>query len=147
MPAFPANSEPLGSRKRKVPIDDNGDMVTLAKKRTQGTKKSIVAIPSTTRAAKKLIKVNKLTFSSSEKRGKQQASVVEVFDVRDHSPSPSHSPRNPQSILEDNDPAKDVDTDKGESSGEEKEEEDAEAELGLFSSFGFKIPSNAVIPQ
>ena len=140
---------PTASRKRKAPIDDNGEPVIITKKKKAGprvTKKKMTTAPTRT-APKKPIPAKKLSTSSSATR---QPSVEDVFDERDH--PPSLSPHNPQHILEpvdsdeeDDDPAPpaidveyDEDEDEDEEDNPEDEEEDDDAELGLFSSSACK---------
>lgn len=145
MSSPPANLEPTGSRKRKAPIDDNGEPVVLAKKKivrprvTKKQKYEMATAPMAT-APQKPVAAKKSSASSSAKpQVSRQASVENIFDERDH--PCSLPPRNSQYILESEDEeengdpvslAMDID-DKEEEKDPEEEEEDAEAELGLFS--------------
>lgn len=142
MSGLPANSEPLGARKRKAPIDDNGDPIVLATKAgARVPKKKKMEAPTTGLGAKKGILKNKPPISLPAKRVARQASVEEVFDERDH--PPSRSPHNSCYIIEPEDieeeeNAMDIDKNKPDdeetsSDEEEEEEEEAEAELGMFS--------------
>jgi hypothetical protein len=137
MSTQPAMPGPTASRKRKAPIDDNGEPVTLVKKKVAGprvTKKKKLDL-STSTAPQKPIPV--------KPRVTRQPSVEDVFDERDI--PPSLPPHNPQHILEltdggeeDDDPpppAMDVeyddDDDDDDDDNPEEGEEDADAELGM----------------
>ncbi len=139
MSTQPGMPGPTASRKRKAAIDDNGEPVTLVKKKIVGPrvtkkKKLDMTTASTTRAPQKPIPV--------KPRVTRQPSVKDVFDERDK--PPSLPPRNSRHILEltdgeeddDDDPpppAMDVedDDDDDEDDVPEEGEEDAEAELGM----------------
>jgi hypothetical protein len=144
--------ELTSSRKRKAPIDDNGEPVTLVKKKIIGPRvtkkiKLDMMTASSATAPQKPIPPNKSSGSSAAKpRVTRQPSVEDVFDERDK--PLSLSPRNPQHILEltdgeeeeDDDPpppAMDVEDDEDDDDEEndvpEEEEEDDEAELGMTS--------------
>lgn len=146
MPSKPANQEYTCSRKRKAPIDDNGQPVTLPAKKTLGPlargmkkqKKDNTSRNSTNAAGpatgpslpQKPLPTSNLSTTKS-KVSSRSSSIEDVFDEEDH----PHSlpPRNPHHILEleagdldeSHHAAIDVDDD--------GEQEDAEAELGLFS--------------
>jgi hypothetical protein len=148
------------SRKRKAPIDDNGEPVMVSKKKaTVGPHPSKKPKPAPTKkvtpkAATKTAPSKKKTLPVKNSSTNQQvptrsASVEDMYDEEDH-PRPD-PPRNPQQILElvdsegeDNDPpppAKDVNVDSKETDDGEQEEaeEDDDAELGWF-----KLPSYSV---
>ena len=144
MPSKPANQEYTHSRKRKAPIDDNGQPVTLPAKKTLGPrrvkkqKKDNTSRNSTNAAGpatgpplpQKPLPTSNLSTTKS-KVSSRSSSVEDVFNEEDH--PRSLLPRNPHHILEleagdldeSHHAAIDVDDD--------GEQEDAEAELGLFS--------------
>jgi hypothetical protein len=135
-----------GTRKRKAPIDDNGEPVIIGKKKVAGarvTKKKKLEMATATSTSAQRNPLPASASSSAKPGVSRQPSVEDVVDERDH--SCSHSPRNPQHILESEDeedddlppPAMDVEDDEDEEEEEEgleKAEEDAEAELSLLSS-------------
>jgi hypothetical protein len=151
-----------GARKRKIRLDDNGEPVIYAKKKVLGprpqknsTRKKVV--PTSKKASTSMKPV---AAGPSQKRA---ASVEEVDDEDDEDLNPSLAnavgvPRNPRNILEsvdgsddniyfptnlnpgsamdvdDTNPADDViEIPDDEVDGVEIEEEDDEAELGMFS--------------
>ena len=137
--------ESTAPRKRKAPIDDNGEPVTLVKKKIVGprvTKKiKLDMMTAISAPQKKSIPPNKSSASSAKPQVTRQPSAEDVFDERDK--PLSLPPRNPQHILEltdgeeeeNNDPtppAMDVEDDE-EDDVPEEEEEDDEAELGMTS--------------
>ena len=134
-----------GTQKLKAPIDDNGEPVIIGKKKVAGArvmKKQKLEMATATSTSVPRNPLPASASSSAEPGVSRQPSVEDVVDERDH--PHSHSPRNPQNILESEDennnlppPAMDVEDDEDEEEeeeGPEKAEEDAEAELSLLSS-------------
>jgi len=134
------------SRKRKAPIDDNGERVVLGKKKVSAppAKKFKPHTESTTSKTAAPSKTFTANLATSAKLVPTRSVSVEIEDVIDKDDHPrSNPPNNPRHILElvdsndeDNDPpppAMDVDDDEEEEEEEEEEsEEDDDAELGLF---------------
>jgi hypothetical protein len=157
MPPTPVNSDSAGSRKRKAPIDDNGEPVTIPGKKVlgpRGKKQKADGTPTnfaeTTDPAtrqplfRKDLPANNSGGTLSTKQKVRQTSPVEIEEIFDEEDHPrSLPPRNPRHILESEDdddddpppPAMDVDDDEEEAEEdvEEEKEEDAEAELRLLS--------------
>ena len=142
----PAN--PTASRKRKAPIDDNGEPVILPNRKmagTRGAKKKKLGTATTSTTTVPPQKPIPTASVSTKSRASRKATVEDVFDESDHLPSPL--PRNSRHIIEleeeeeeEDDPAPpmmDVEDDEEEEDDEddlEEKEEDDEAELGIFSS-------------
>jgi len=144
MTPIPPNQEPAsnggGARKRKVPLDDNGEPVIPVKKKKSGQQPQggKAATTKPTRTSGKAATKPMPTAGPSQMRA---ASVEEVLD--DEHLVSSAIPHNPRNILEatdgsDDDPgdhpppsesAMDIDID---DEVVESPEEDDEAELGLF---------------
>ena len=136
MPQASTNNEPTlsGPRKRKTPLDGNGEPVVLEKKRV-GTKRAKKTNPPTGPAPSK-----QPAKTHSAQKSNVQPSVEDVVDEQDYmQPNP---PKNSRHILEaadgSDDEVIDIDdesadeTTKGSSNKPEKPEEDDEAELGLL---------------
>jgi hypothetical protein len=141
-----SNPGPTGARKRKAPINDNGEPVVLAKKKVVGPRASKkqkleTITASTTMVPQKPTLVKKSGTSSAKPQASRHPSV-EIEEILDERDSPrSFPPRNPKHILEldddeENDPpspAMDVEDDEDKDDKSEEAEEDDEAEIGLFS--------------
>ncbi len=138
--SFPSsNPGPIGARKRKATINDNGEPVELAKKKVLGPwagkkQKLGTTTASTTTAPQKATLVKK-SGNSSAQVSRHPSVGINKGDSPDSFPS-----RNPKHILEledeeeDDPPPPATDVEDNEDDKTEEAEEDDEAELGLFSS-------------
>lgn len=148
LPDIPHPSENLGPRKRRAPIDDNGEPVNVLSQKKR--KEAIIKLPPiatkptgsvTAKATKrtllsKTVGVPKKLPHSQQRR--KQTPLIDVEDVPDEDnnirSTPPHNPNHtPDPMdIESRGPAPpviDVDVDKSEAS--ETEEESDEAELGM----------------
>lgn len=146
----PASSDDLGQRKRKVPINDNGEPVISSFKKRKIPSTTIKTVPNKTPvvsrkkpAVIKPVPTNTMMAKLNNDSGPSRQPSIEVEEDSDDQHPHQRAPRNPDRIIEfidddDDDkhndappPAVGVDHDDNNEEVPEEPEETAEAELGM----------------